>query len=137
MAATIQGQQTYNQFPAFAQPGQLADLAGAEIQSFPAYEIIQPGRVVCMEAREAGDPNAATLDRIAADLATAGVDFASAKDRNRLIGYAARQLDPPVIEKEAVNAWVGTLIGHEIDDIVHLSAADCLVAYSKLGLEPA
>jgi hypothetical protein len=48
MAATIQGQQTYNQFPAFAQPGQLADLAGAEIQSFPAYEIIQPGRVVCM-----------------------------------------------------------------------------------------
>ena len=75
--------------------------------------------------------------RIAADPATAGVDFASAKDRNRLIGYAARQLDPPVIEKEAVNAWVGTLIGHEIDDIVHLSAAVCLVAYSKLGLEPA
>ena len=28
-----------------------------------------PGVVVCMEAREAGDPNAATLDRIASDLA--------------------------------------------------------------------
>lgn len=46
MAATIQGQQTYNQFPSFAQPGQLADLAYAEIVSFPAYEVIQPGRGV-------------------------------------------------------------------------------------------
>ncbi len=48
MAATIQGQQTYSQFPAFAVPGQLADLAYAETQSYPAYEIIQPGRVVMM-----------------------------------------------------------------------------------------
>jgi hypothetical protein len=48
MAAVIQGQQTYNQFPAFAQPGQLADLAYAEIVSFPAYEVIQPGRMVEM-----------------------------------------------------------------------------------------
>jgi hypothetical protein len=50
MAATIQGQQTYNQFPAFAQPGQLADLAYAEIVSFPAAEVIQPGRGVMMAA---------------------------------------------------------------------------------------
>jgi hypothetical protein len=48
MPATIQGQQTYNQFPAFAEPGQLADLAYAEIVSFPAAEVIQPGRAVEM-----------------------------------------------------------------------------------------
>jgi len=30
---------------------------------------VAPGVVVCMEAREPGDPNAATLDRLAADLA--------------------------------------------------------------------
>jgi hypothetical protein len=48
MTAVIQGQQTYNQFPAFAQPGQLADLAYAEINSFPAFEVIQPGRGVMM-----------------------------------------------------------------------------------------
>jgi hypothetical protein len=48
MGATVQGQQTYNQFPAFAQPGQLADLAYAEIVNFPAAEVIQPGRGVMM-----------------------------------------------------------------------------------------
>ena len=48
MPATIQGQQTYSQFPTFAVPGQLADLAYAETQSYPAYEIIQPGRVIMM-----------------------------------------------------------------------------------------
>ena len=48
MGATIQGQQTYNQFPAFAEPGQLADLAYAEIHSFPAAEVIQPGRLLMM-----------------------------------------------------------------------------------------
>lgn len=41
-----QGQLTYNQFPAFAQPGQLADLAYQEIVSFPAAEVIQPGRLL-------------------------------------------------------------------------------------------
>lgn len=46
MSAVIQGQQTYNQFPAFAQPGQLADLAYAEIVSFQAAEVIQPGRLL-------------------------------------------------------------------------------------------
>lgn len=46
MTATIQGQQTYVQFPAYAQPGQVADLAHAEIVSFPAYETVQPGRQV-------------------------------------------------------------------------------------------
>jgi hypothetical protein len=48
MTAVTQGQTTYNQFPAFALPGQLADLAGAEIQSFPAYAVIQPGRLLTM-----------------------------------------------------------------------------------------
>lgn len=48
MTAVIQGQQVVNQFPAFAQPGQLADLANAEIQSFPAFAVIQPGRVLMM-----------------------------------------------------------------------------------------
>ena len=42
----IQGQQTYTQFPAFAQPGQLADLSYAEIRGFPAFEVIQPGRLL-------------------------------------------------------------------------------------------
>ena len=37
-----------------------------------------PGVVVCMEARDPGDPNAATLDRIAADLAA----FTDAKGRD-------------------------------------------------------
>jgi len=40
------GQTTYQQFPAFAEPGQLADLAYNEIHSFPAAEVINPGRVV-------------------------------------------------------------------------------------------
>src|ERR1700676_2958134 len=46
MTAVIQGQQTVNQFPAFALPGQLADLAYNEIVYFPANEVIQPGRCV-------------------------------------------------------------------------------------------
>lgn len=50
MVATIQGQQTYNQFPAFAQPGQLADLAYAEIVSFPAGATVQPGRLLMMSS---------------------------------------------------------------------------------------
>ena len=40
------GQVTYQQFPSFAVPGQLADLAYNEIQSFPAAEVINPGRMV-------------------------------------------------------------------------------------------
>ncbi len=48
MTAVTQGQTTYNQFPAFAQPGQLADLAYAEVVAFPANEVIQPGRAVEM-----------------------------------------------------------------------------------------
>jgi len=62
MPAVIQGQQTYNQFPAFAQPGQLADLAYAEIVSFPAAEVVQPGRVLelasdnlsCQQVQDSG-----------------------------------------------------------------------------------
>jgi hypothetical protein len=42
------GQVTYQQFPNFAVPGQLADLAYNEIQSFPAAEVINPGRMVEM-----------------------------------------------------------------------------------------
>ena len=42
------GQVTYQQFPSFAVPGQLADLAYNEIQSFPAFEVINPGRMVEM-----------------------------------------------------------------------------------------
>jgi hypothetical protein len=48
MTAVIQGQQTVNQFPSFALPGQLADIAYNEIASFPAYEVIQPGRMLEM-----------------------------------------------------------------------------------------
>jgi hypothetical protein len=62
MPATIQGQQTYANFPAFAQPGQLADLTYCEIASFPAAEQINPGRVVelaadnvsCQQVQDAG-----------------------------------------------------------------------------------
>lgn len=62
MSAVIQGQQTYNQFPAFAQPGQLADLAYNEIVYFPAAEVIQPGVAVelaadgisCQQAQQTG-----------------------------------------------------------------------------------
>lgn len=62
MTAVVQGQTTYNQFPAFAQPGQLADLAYAEIVSFPAAEVIQPGRMVeiasdnlsCQQVQDSG-----------------------------------------------------------------------------------
>jgi hypothetical protein len=46
----IQGQQTYNQFPAFAKPGQIASLTFNEIMSFPAAEEIFPGRMVEMAA---------------------------------------------------------------------------------------
>jgi hypothetical protein len=42
------GQVTYQQFPSFAVPGQLADLAYNEVQSFPAAETIPPGRAVEM-----------------------------------------------------------------------------------------
>lgn len=48
--SVVQGQQTYTQFPAFAQPGQLADLAYNEIVSFPAAEVINPGRCVELAA---------------------------------------------------------------------------------------
>jgi hypothetical protein len=41
-----QGQTTYNQFPAFAVPGQIADLAYAEVESFTAAEAIPFGRAV-------------------------------------------------------------------------------------------
>ncbi len=48
--ATTYGQTAYQMFPDVAQPGQLADLAYNEIVSFPASEVIQPGRVVCLNA---------------------------------------------------------------------------------------
>lgn len=48
--SVIQGQQTYAQFPAFAQPGQLADLANAEIASYAASEVINPGRLLMFDA---------------------------------------------------------------------------------------
>jgi hypothetical protein len=44
----IGGQLTYPMFSAFAVPGQLADVAYNEIQSFPAAETIQFGRAVEM-----------------------------------------------------------------------------------------
>lgn len=44
--SVTQGQTAYNQFPSFANPGQLADLTYCEIQSFPAAEVINPGRMV-------------------------------------------------------------------------------------------
>lgn len=44
--SVIGGQQTYPMFSAFAEPGQLADVAYNEIVSFPAAEVIQPGRAV-------------------------------------------------------------------------------------------
>jgi hypothetical protein len=58
----IQGQQSVQQFPAFAMPGQLADLAYNEIVYFPAAEVIQPGRCVelasdgisCQQAQQTG-----------------------------------------------------------------------------------
>lgn len=48
--ATTYGQTVYQMFPDFAQPGQLFDLAYNEIVSFPAAEVIQPGRVVCLNS---------------------------------------------------------------------------------------
>lgn len=63
--SVTQGQTTYSQFPAFAQPGQLADLAYAEIVDFPAAEVINPGRQVmlaadgisCQQAQQSGGDN--------------------------------------------------------------------------------
>ncbi len=44
--SVTQGQTSYVMFPAFALPGQLADFAYNEIQSFVAAEVINPGRCV-------------------------------------------------------------------------------------------
>lgn len=44
--SVTQGQTVYNQFPAFAVPGQLADDTYQEIASYPAAETIHPGRLV-------------------------------------------------------------------------------------------
>jgi hypothetical protein len=74
MAATIQGQQTYNQFPAFAQPGQLADLAYAEIVSFPAAAIVQPGCFV--EVATDGLSCQMLLDAVQTQLSTVMVGMA-------------------------------------------------------------
>lgn len=60
--SVTQGQTSYANFPAFAQPGQLADLTYCEIQSFPAAEVINPGRLVelasdglsCQQVQDAG-----------------------------------------------------------------------------------
>lgn len=46
----IGGQLTYPMFPAFALAGQLADLAYNEIVTFPAAEVINPGRLLEMAA---------------------------------------------------------------------------------------
>lgn len=44
--SVTQGQQTYNMFNPLADPGQLADLAYNEMTSYPAAEVINPGRAV-------------------------------------------------------------------------------------------
>ena len=60
--------------------------------------------------------------RIAADPATAGVEFATSQQRNKIIGHLARNLEPPILEPEAVLAYVQTLIEHEdLDALVHLT----------------
>lgn len=48
--SVTQGQTVYNQFPAFAQPGQLADVTYNEVAYFPAAEVIQPGVMVELAA---------------------------------------------------------------------------------------
>ena len=74
--------------------------------------------------------------RIAADPATAGVEFATSQQRNKIIGHLARNLDPPIIEPEAVLAYVQTMIEHELDAFVHLTSSDAAVVFSKLGIDP-
>lgn len=69
---------------------------------------IAPGVVVCMEARDAGDPNAATLDRIASDLAA----FTDARGRTLQVVRVpspgtVRDEDGELLPASFVNFYIG------------------------------
>jgi agmatine deiminase len=69
---------------------------------------IAPGVVVCMEARDAGDPNAATLDRIASDLAA----FTDAQGRKLQVVRVpspgiVRNEDGELLPASFVNFYIG------------------------------
>ena len=69
---------------------------------------IAPGVVVCMEAREASDPNAATLDRLASDLAA----FVDARGRKLQVlripsPGSVRDEDGELLPASFVNFYIG------------------------------
>ncbi len=86
--------------------GLLNDHTDGHIDTLARF--IAPGVVVCMEARDAGDPNAATLDRIASDLAA----FTDARGRRLQV---VRMPSPGIVRDEAgellpasyVNFYIG------------------------------
>ncbi|MDR3683917.1 MAG: agmatine deiminase family protein [Geothrix sp.] len=86
--------------------GLLNDHTDGHIDTLARF--VAPGVVVCMEARDAGDPNAGTLDRIAADLA------ASTDARGRRL-QVVRIPSPGIVRDEAgellpasfVNFYIG------------------------------
>ena len=62
------------------------------------------------------------------------MEFASARDRNKINAHLARELDPPILDPEAQTAYVSALVEHEIEGLAKLTSADAVVVFAKLGL---
>lgn len=116
MPIIVGGQTTYPMFPAFAQPGQMADLAYAEVVTFFAAEQIFPGR--CVELAADGLSIQQCQQTSTTFLPLGVVQLVTARDGTGAIGispygvggpqYNAGDAVPVVMRGRMYAEWSGT-----------------------------
>jgi len=127
-----QGQTAYNQFPAFALPGQLADLTYNEIRSYTAAEVIQPGRLLALasdglsvqQVQETGDTTLTTLVGVSVLLTAREASGAFGITAYGVGGpqYNIGDTVPVLVRGAIYGEWKGTTqTGHGMPNYYHSS----------------